>query len=90
MPTRIVTARRQITLGTDIIAHMGVRPGDHVIAECLPGRTIHIGPAEPHERAALPKGHISDIFGILKREGTKPLSIDEMNEIGPPDDPFGK
>jgi hypothetical protein len=28
-----------------------------------------------------PSGKISDVFGMLKREGRKPMSIEEMNEI---------
>jgi hypothetical protein len=31
-------------------------------------------------RAATPTGKISDVFGLLKREGAKPVSIEEMNE----------
>jgi hypothetical protein len=33
------------------------------------------------EVKAVPSGRISDVFGFLKRESGRSLSIDEMNQI---------
>lgn len=69
-----VTPRGQITLRKELLRHLGVHPGDKISIDKLPGGEVRI-------RAARPTGKISDAFGMLKREGRKPLSIEEMNEI---------
>jgi len=74
MGTLTVTAKGQVTLRKDLLAHLGVLPGDKVSIEKLPDGRIEV-------RAAKPAGKISDIFGLLKREGGPVLSIEEMNEI---------
>jgi AbrB family looped-hinge helix DNA binding protein len=74
MGTLTVTAKGQVTLRKDLLAHLGVLPGDKVCIEKLPDGRIEV-------RAAKPTGKISDIFGLLKREGSPVLSIEEMNEI---------
>lgn len=74
MSTLTVTAKGQVTLRKDLLAHLGVLPGDKVSIEKLPDGRIEV-------RAAKPTGKISDIFGLLKREGGPVLSIEEMNEI---------
>jgi len=76
MTTLTITAKGQVTLRKDVLAHLGLRPGDKVVIDKLPdGRII--------AAAARPKGKISDVFGMLKREGQRTISIEEMNEIGP-------
>ncbi len=74
MSTLTVTAKGQVTLRKDLLAHLGVLPGDKVSIEKLPDGRIEV-------RAAKPTGKISDIFGLLKREDGPVLSIEEMNEI---------
>lgn len=74
MSTLTVTAKGQVTLRKDLLAHLGVLPGDKVSIEKLPDGRIEV-------RAARPTGKISDIFGLLKREGGPALSVEEMNEI---------
>lgn len=69
-----VTPRGQITLRKELLRHLGVHPGDKISIDKLPGGEVRI-------RADRPKGKISDAFGMLKREGRKPLSIEEINEI---------
>jgi bifunctional DNA-binding transcriptional regulator/antitoxin component of YhaV-PrlF toxin-antitoxin module len=74
MRTFKVTAEGQVTLSAELLKHLGVQPGDRLVAGELPNGTI--------ELRAAPKGKISDAFGFLrtKRKGP-PLSIEEMNEI---------
>ena len=69
-----ITAKGQITLKKDLLQHLGLHPGDRVAVEKLPDGRIEIHPVRQ-------TGKISDVFGMLKREGRKPVTIEEMNEI---------
>jgi len=74
MSTLTVTAKGQVTLRKDILAYLGIHPGDKIAVEKLPNGRLEI-------KAARPNGQISDVFGLLKRDDNPSLSIDEMNEI---------
>ena len=76
MTTLTITAKGQVTLRKDVLAHLGLRPGDKLIIDKLPDGRITAA-------AAPRKGKISDVFGMLKREGRRTISIEEMNMIGP-------
>jgi bifunctional DNA-binding transcriptional regulator/antitoxin component of YhaV-PrlF toxin-antitoxin module len=73
MATLTVTARGQVTLRKEYLQHLGVRPGEKIEIELLPG-------AEFRGRAVRKKGNISDFAGCLKGKtnGAK-LTIEEMN-----------
>jgi AbrB family looped-hinge helix DNA binding protein len=73
MSVLTVTSRGQVTLKKDILKHLGVNPGDRINVEMLPDGRVEV-------RADRRKGKISDAFGMLKREGQRPVSIEEMNE----------
>lgn len=68
-----ITTKGQVTLRKELLRHLGVHPGDKISFDKMPGGEILI-------RAVKPKGKISDFFGCLKREGQRPISIEEMNE----------
>jgi AbrB family looped-hinge helix DNA binding protein len=74
MSTLTVTAKGQITLGKDVLEHLGVRHGEKITVNKLPNGKIEV-------KAARPTGKISDVFGLLKRKGGPSLSIEEMNKI---------
>jgi AbrB family looped-hinge helix DNA binding protein len=75
MSTLTVTAKGQVTLRKDLLEHLGVRPGEKIAVDKLPGGRIEV-------RAARPTGRISDIFGRLRtKKKSAPVSIEEMNEI---------
>ena len=74
MSTLTVTAKGQVTLRKDLLQHLGVQPGEKVSVDKLPDGRIEV-------RAARPTGKISDAFGFLKREGARPVSIEEMNDV---------
>ncbi len=74
MATLTVTAKGQVTLRKDLLAHLGVRPGGRIAVDKLPDGRIAI-------KAAPPTGAISDVFGLLKREGGPSLSIEEIDAI---------
>ena len=73
MVTLTVTAKGQVTLRKDVLHHLGVRPGDKIAVEKLPGGKVEVKAAETSAR-------ISDVFGLLKRPGGPSFSIDEINE----------
>lgn len=76
MTTLTVTAKGQVTLRKDLLAHLGLRPGDKLTIDKLPDGRITAA-------AERRKGKISDVFGMLKREGQQTVSIEEMGLIGP-------
>jgi bifunctional DNA-binding transcriptional regulator/antitoxin component of YhaV-PrlF toxin-antitoxin module len=47
-----VTARRQISLGKDVLKHLGVKPGGKINYELLPDGTVMIEAAEPSATTA--------------------------------------
>jgi hypothetical protein len=60
-------------LSKDLLKHLRVKAGDKVAIEKLPGGRIQL--------KANRDGKISDVFGLLKREGGPSLSIDEMSDV---------
>jgi bifunctional DNA-binding transcriptional regulator/antitoxin component of YhaV-PrlF toxin-antitoxin module len=73
MSTLTITGKGQVTLRKDLLRHLGVEPGEKVTVEKLPNGRIEV-------RAARPTGKISDVFGLLKREGGPTFTIEEINE----------
>jgi len=71
--TLTVTAKGQVTLRKELLRHLGIRPGQKVEVDLLPGHRIEV--------RAKPTGSIEDFIGCAYRPGTKPLTIDEINEI---------
>jgi bifunctional DNA-binding transcriptional regulator/antitoxin component of YhaV-PrlF toxin-antitoxin module len=74
MSTLTITAKGQVTLRRDVLEHLGVHPGEKVTVDKLPNGRVEIS-------AVRPTGRISDAFGLLKRDGARTLSIEEMNEM---------
>ena len=73
MPIVSTTSRGQITLRKEILQHVGVKPGDKLEIDLLPG-------GEFRGRAARKKGKIEDVFGMLTGKTDVKLTIEEMNE----------
>jgi bifunctional DNA-binding transcriptional regulator/antitoxin component of YhaV-PrlF toxin-antitoxin module len=69
-----VTARRQVTLSKEDLRHLGVRPGEQIALEKLPGGRIEV-------RAARPAGPLSDVFDVLKAPCRPRMSIAEIGRI---------
>lgn len=74
MSTLTVTAKGQVTLRKDVLQHLGIRAGDRIAVDKLPNGQVVV-------KAAQPSGQISDAFGMLKRDGGRSLSIEDMNRI---------
>jgi AbrB family looped-hinge helix DNA binding protein len=73
MDTLTITAKGQVTLRKEVLRHLGVAPGAKIEVDLLPDGRVEV-------RAAPNTGKISDIFGILRRDGQPTLTIDEINE----------
>ncbi len=69
-----VTSRGQVTLKKDVLQHLGIKPGDQIDYEKLPGGAIRI-------QVAAPRGNIDGFIGLLEGSTSRTLSIEEMNEI---------
>jgi len=69
-----VTLNGRIRLSQDLMKHLGVRPGEKITVEKLPGGRIEL-------KAVRSTGKISDLFGTLKRKDGPSLTIAEMNKI---------
>lgn len=68
------TSRGQVTFRKEIFQHVGIRPGDKLEIDLLPG-------GEFRGRAVRKKGSISDLAGCLKdKTNGARLTIEEINE----------
>jgi len=69
-----ITSRGQVTLRKEILQHIGIKPGEKLEIELLPG-------GEFRGRAVRKKGSIQDLAGFLKgKTNGKSLTIEEMDE----------
>jgi len=73
MTTLTITTKGQVTLRKDVLEHLGVKAGDRVDVTPLPNGRVEI-------QAVRPRGKISDVFGVFKREDGPKLTIEEINE----------
>lgn len=74
MTVLTVSSKGQVTLKKDVLQHLGVHAGERLNVEKLPDGRIEV-------RALPARGKIADFCGFLKREGQRPVSIEEMNEV---------
>jgi bifunctional DNA-binding transcriptional regulator/antitoxin component of YhaV-PrlF toxin-antitoxin module len=74
MPTLTITARGQVTLRRDVLQHLGIRPGEKIEVDLLPGGQAIL-------KAARPAGPFRALAGCLKgKTNGRVLSIEEINE----------
>lgn len=74
MPTLTVTAKGQITLRKELLDHLGVRPGARLHVDKLPEGGPVVRPARPDRM-------LPALFDSLKREGARPLDLEEIAAI---------
>ena len=67
------TSRGQVTIRKEIFQHIGVKPGEKLEIELLPG-------GEFRGRAVRKKGKIEDVFGMLAGKTNVKLTIEQINE----------
>jgi len=71
--TLTVTAKGQVTLKKAILEHLAVGPGDRVEASLLADGRVELRPAGS-------RPPLSRVYGVLKRPGQRPVSLEEMQE----------
>ncbi|NLY64703.1 MAG: AbrB/MazE/SpoVT family DNA-binding domain-containing protein [Alcaligenaceae bacterium] len=74
MTTLSVTMKGQVTLKRDLLQHLGIKPGEKIEFEKLPGGALRV-------KAAQPTGTIDSFIGRHAGKAKKVLTIEEMNEI---------
>jgi len=76
MSSQTVTIKGQVTLKRELLRHLGVKPGERIEFDMVPGGELRV-------RAARPTGTIDDFINSLdgKIDRTETLSIEDMNEI---------
>lgn len=70
MSSLAVTMKGEVTLERELLQHLGVRPGERIEFDKMPGGEIRI-------RAARPAGSINDFIGRHAGKVSKPISIED-------------
>jgi bifunctional DNA-binding transcriptional regulator/antitoxin component of YhaV-PrlF toxin-antitoxin module len=71
--TLTVSAKGQVTLRKNVLAHLGIKAGGKLTVETLPGGRLAL-------QAARRTGKFSGAFNGRKRQGGPAFTIGEMNE----------
>jgi len=74
MTTLTITAKGQVTLKKELLQHLGVKPGQKIEVDTLPGGRLSV------KAVGRGKGRIEDAYGILAGYTDKVATIEEMNE----------
>lgn len=73
MTTLTVTSKGQVTLKKELLKHLGVKPGEKIEVDPVPGGQLAV-------RAVRKKGSWEDLYGMLAGKTDKVATIEEMNE----------
>lgn len=73
MPSLSVTKKGQITLKRDLLAHLGVKPGERIEFDKLPGGELRV-------KAVRPAGKIDAFLGRLAGKTGKVATLEEIDE----------
>jgi bifunctional DNA-binding transcriptional regulator/antitoxin component of YhaV-PrlF toxin-antitoxin module len=77
-----VTAEGQVTLGKDVLKHLGIAPGDQIDYELRPnGTMVSRAAASKSARAPARSGSIENFIGMLASDNGPHLTIEEIKEI---------
>lgn len=69
-----VTTKGQVTLKRDLLQHLGIKAGERIELDKLPGGELRL-------RAVRPTGTIDNFIGRHAGKVKTPITIEEMNEI---------
>jgi bifunctional DNA-binding transcriptional regulator/antitoxin component of YhaV-PrlF toxin-antitoxin module len=72
MSTLTVTSRGQVTFRKEVLAHLGINPGEKIELELLPDGIGLL-------KAATPSGSIKDVIGLLAGRKKKIATIEQIN-----------
>ena len=73
MTTLTVTTRGQVTFRKDVLRHLGIKPGEKIELDLLPGGRGML-------KATQTTGTIDSFVGLLAGRTTKVATIEEINE----------
>lgn len=73
MPKLSVTARGQVTFRKEVLQHLGIKAGEKIELELLPGGRGML-------KGARPSGTIDGFIGLLSGRTRKVATIEEINE----------
>lgn len=73
-----VNDQGEVVLPEDILKHLGVKPGDVVEVEVIPGGNAVVRPPAPTRER---KGTMQELFNVLPRRPGPAPTIEEMNEV---------
>ncbi|MDR1854010.1 MAG: AbrB/MazE/SpoVT family DNA-binding domain-containing protein [Azoarcus sp.] len=74
MTALAVSMKGQVTLKRDLLQYLGIKPGERIELDKLPGGELRL-------RAERPAGSIENFIGRHAGKLKKPLTIEEMNRI---------
>lgn len=74
MGTLTVTAKGQVTLRREVLAHLGVGPGDKIDVDLLPDGRVEARAARRRS------GKISDAFDLLHRPGGPTSTLEDIKD----------
>ena len=69
-----VTAKGQVTLRKELLAHLGVRPGQRLDVEVLPGGLLQL---YAHQAT----GTIRECFGLLEGQSKRRATLQELDQV---------
>lgn len=72
MATLTVTARGQVTFRKEVLQHLGIKPGEKIEIDLLPGGRGIL-------KAARPAGTMNGFVGLLAGRTRKAATIEEIN-----------
>jgi antitoxin PrlF len=75
MSTLTITSRGQVTFKKEVLQHLGLKPGDKLELDLLPGGKGLL-------KAAPAKGKIDDVIGLLAKRSKKVATLEEISEAG--------
>jgi AbrB family looped-hinge helix DNA binding protein len=75
MTTLTVTAKGQVTLRKDVLRHLGIKPGDKIDVDLLPGGAVAV-------RAAVPErtGPLQNFYDCLGPWTGTPIPLEDLKE----------
>jgi len=73
MTTLSLTRKGQLTLKREFLQHLGIRPGERIDCEKMPGGQLRLRPAQP-------AGDIEDFLGLLAGKTQKVATLEELDE----------
>lgn len=80
MTTLTVTSKGQVTLRKEVLRHLGIKPGDKIHVDMLPGGIASIKSTGAKQIEPKQTGSIENVFGMLASEDGPRLTLDEIKK----------